>query len=88
LDVGEQSPLLPMPPCVKYFSSTQLPALKEERYFALVDGVAFPNRRLACTRFQVRNLVRLMHLLGHNRDHDYYFELLREGERDTQSITR
>jgi hypothetical protein len=23
-----------------------------------------------------------MHLFGHNRDHDYYFELPREGERD------
>jgi hypothetical protein len=26
-----------------------------------------------------------MHLFGHNLDHDYYFELPREGERDTQS---
>jgi hypothetical protein len=25
-----------------------------------------------------------VHLFGHNRDHDYYFELPREGERDTQ----
>src|ERR1035438_2464830 len=37
---------------------------------------------------QVRNSVRPMHLFGHNVDHDYYFELLREEERDTQSITR
>jgi hypothetical protein len=29
-----------------------------------------------------------MHLFGHNLDHDYYFELPREGERDTQSISR
>src|SRR5437016_11208520 len=29
-----------------------------------------------------------MHLFGHNLDHDYKFELLREEERDTQSITR
>jgi hypothetical protein len=29
-----------------------------------------------------------MRLFGHNFDHDYYFELPREGERDTQSITR
>jgi hypothetical protein len=28
-----------------------------------------------------------MHLFGHNPDHDYYFELPRKGERDTQSIT-
>jgi hypothetical protein len=26
-----------------------------------------------------------MHLFGHNLDHDYYFELPCEGERDTQS---
>ena len=29
-----------------------------------------------------------MHLFGHNLDHDYYFELLREEERDTHSITQ
>src|SRR6202049_4435421 len=29
-----------------------------------------------------------MHLFGHNVDHDYYFELPGEGERDTHSITR
>jgi len=29
-----------------------------------------------------------MHLFGHNRDHDYYFELPCEGERDTQSLLR
>src|ERR1700687_4251073 len=29
-----------------------------------------------------------MHLFGHTYDHDYYFELPREGERDTQSISR
>jgi hypothetical protein len=29
-----------------------------------------------------------MHLFGRNFDHDYYFELPRIGERDTQSITR
>src|SRR6202521_6317841 len=29
-----------------------------------------------------------MHLFGHTFDHDYYFELPREGERDTQSISR
>jgi hypothetical protein len=32
--------------------------------------------------------VRPMHLFGRNVDHDYYFELPSEGERDTQSITR
>src|SRR5258708_13432668 len=29
-----------------------------------------------------------MHLFGQSFDHDYYFELPREGERDTPSITR
>src|SRR5271157_1836985 len=29
-----------------------------------------------------------MHLFGQTFDHDYYFELPREGERDTHSITR
>jgi hypothetical protein len=29
-----------------------------------------------------------MHLFGHTLDHDYYFELPREGERDAQSISR
>jgi hypothetical protein len=39
---------------VKHFLSTLLHALKEERHFALIDGVAFPNRRLARNRFQAR----------------------------------
>ena len=39
---------------VKHFLSARLHALKEERHFALVDGVAFSNRRLARNRFQVR----------------------------------
>jgi len=29
-----------------------------------------------------------MHLFGHTLDQDYYFELPREGERDTHSISR
>ena len=29
-----------------------------------------------------------MHLFGHTFDHDYYFELPREGERDTQSYVQ
>src|ERR1700730_18629814 len=29
-----------------------------------------------------------MHLFGHTFDHDYYFELPPEGERDTHSIAR
>src|SRR5580692_2887345 len=38
---------------VKQFSSTLLHALKQERHFTLLDGVAFSNRRLAHNRFQV-----------------------------------
>ena len=37
---------------VKHFSSALLHALKEERHFALVDGVAFSNRRLAVIVFR------------------------------------
>jgi len=73
---------------VKHFSSALLHALKEERHFALVDGVAFSNRRLARNRFPGQDSVRPMHLFGHTFDHDYYFELPGEGERDIQSITR
>src|SRR5271154_3264386 len=46
------------------------------------------NPKPARNPFQVRNSVRPMHLFGHTFDHDYYFELPRKGERDTQSITR
>src|ERR1700733_5037305 len=60
----------------------------KERQFALIDGVAFPTVGSLVIVFQVRNSVRPMHLFGHTRDHDYYFELPGEGERDTQSITR
>ena len=73
---------------VKHFSSTLQRALKEERHFALIDGVAFPTVGSLVIVFQVRNSVRPMHLFGHTRDHDYYFKLPCEGERDPQSITR
>src|SRR5580658_9681713 len=48
----------------------------------------FPTVGSVVIVFRVRNSVRPMHLFGRNRDHDYYFELPCEGERDTQSITR
>src|ERR1700720_395395 len=64
-----------MSACVKPFSSARLHALKKERHFALVDGVAFPTVGSLVIVFQVRNSVRPMHLFGRNRDHDYYFEL-------------
>jgi hypothetical protein len=56
---------------VKHLLSALLHALKEERQFALLDGVAFSNRRLACNPFRSGHSVRPMHLFGHNRDHDY-----------------
>jgi hypothetical protein len=40
-------------PCQALLSA-RMHALKEERHFALVDGVAFSNRRLARNRFQAR----------------------------------
>jgi hypothetical protein len=39
---------------VKYFLSTLRRALREERHFALVEGFAFSNRRLALNRFRSR----------------------------------
>src|SRR5205814_7079971 len=59
----------------------------EKSAISLVEAVPI-QPRLARNRFQVRNSVRPMHLFGHNVDHDYYFELRGEGERDTQSIAR
>ena len=64
---------------VKHFSSALLHALKEERHFALMDGVAFPNRKLARNRFQARNSVRPMHLFGLQRDHDWRLRSLSRG---------
>jgi hypothetical protein len=42
-------------PCQALLSAL-LHALKEERHFALIDGVAFPNRRLARNRFPGQEL--------------------------------
>jgi len=70
---------------VKYFLSVLTPALVRARHFALAEAVPFQPR---LARNQFRNSVRPMHLFGHNVDHDYYFELPGEGERDTQSIAR
>src|SRR5215469_7422477 len=38
------------------FFGTPLHALREERHFALVEGLALPNHRLARNPFQVRSL--------------------------------
>ena len=60
----------------------------EERAISLSLKVLPYQPRPARNPFQVRNSVRPMHLFGHTFDHDYYFELPREGERDTHSIAR
>jgi hypothetical protein len=65
----------------------RVPALRRVRHFALVEGFAVPTQSPLAIVFKVRNSVRPVHLFGHNRDDDYYFELPREGERDAQSIT-
>ena len=64
------------------------PVHSEERAISLSWKNCHTNPRLARNHFQVRNSVRPMHLFGHNLDHDYYFELPSEGERDTQSELR
>jgi hypothetical protein len=72
---------------VNHFLSVLTRALRRARHFALVEDVPI-QPRLARNLFQVRNSVRPMHLFGHNRDHDYYFELPGKGERDAQSLRR
>jgi hypothetical protein len=60
-------------------SSILLHALVEERHFALVEKMPYPTKARSQSKFRPGNSVRPMHLFGHNLDHDYYFELLREG---------
>jgi len=74
--IGENIASLTMSARVQHFSSAPLRAVKEERDFALMDGVAFSNRRLARNRFQVRNSVRPMHLFG--LPHTHLHSLRRE----------
>src|SRR6266853_3266276 len=64
------------------------PVHSEERAISLSLKVLPYQPRPARNPLQVGNSVRPMHLFGHNVDHDYYFELPGEGERDTQSIAR
>src|SRR5215469_4988273 len=71
------------------FFCTPLHALREERHFALVEGLALPNHRLARSPFQVRSLDPThASLRSTTSDHDYYSELLREEEWNAQSICR
>jgi len=72
---------------VKYVIGTQLPALGDERHFALADGLRFPIEG-SLVIVAVRNSVRPNHLFDHNRDHDYFFELPWSGEWDAQSLRR
>ena len=67
---------------VKHFVSVLIRALRRERHFALVEDVPYQPQGSLVIGFQVRNSVRPMHLFGHNLDHDYYFRLPGEGERD------
>src|ERR1700690_1554126 len=74
---------------VKHFLGVRVRALRGARHFALVEGFAMPTPGpVLVILLQARNSVRPMHLFDPNCDHDYYFELPREEERDTQSITR
>src|ERR1017187_642667 len=74
---------------VKHFSSTRRHALEEERHFALVEAFAFALPTKARSQsVSVRNSVRPIHLFDRNFDHDSYFELPCEGERDAQSLRR
>src|SRR6266487_5138908 len=74
---------------VKHFLDVLTRALRRAHHFALVEGSAIPTKaRPLVISFQVRHSVRPMHLFGHKLDHDYYFELPGEGERDTQSFAR
>ena len=72
---------------VKHCLSTQLPALGDERHFALADGLRFPIEG-SLVIVAVRNSVRPNHLFDHNRDHDYFFALPWSGEWDAQSLRR
>ena len=63
-----------------------LPALVEERHFALVV-IALSNLGLASNR-SGQDSVRPSHLFDPNCDHDYLFEFPWFGERDAQSLRR
>lgn len=52
------------------FECTRVPALTEERHFALVDGVA-PSNLGSLLIVAVRNSARPNHLFDHTRLHDY-----------------
>ena len=74
--------------CVKYFFSTLLHALREERHFALVEIRAIPNQGSLVISFRSDISIRPMHLFGRKHDHDYYFELLFAEEWVARSIGR
>jgi hypothetical protein len=72
---------------VKRVSGTQRRVLENERHFALVDCLPRPTKG-SLAIVAVKNSVRPNHLFDHNCDHDYYFELPCEGEREAQSFQR
>ena len=73
---------------VKHFLSILLRALRRARHFALVEGLCHTNQGSLVIYFRFGHSVRPMHLFDRNFDHDYYFELPTEGERDPLSIIR
>ncbi len=68
---------LTMSACVKHFLSTLQPALKEERHFALMDGVAFPTVGSLVIVFRPGTRSDPCISSVHYFDHDYDFELPR-----------
>ncbi len=74
---------------VKQLLSDLSHALVEERYFALVEMARTYSTASLVIFFQVQNFRSdpCISSVSHC-DHDYYFELLREEERDAQSISR
>jgi hypothetical protein len=61
--------------------------LERERHFALVDGLRIqPKARLQSLRSGTQSDPTIS--IDHNCDHDDYFELPCEGERDAQSLRR
>src|SRR6202795_391232 len=74
---------------VKHFLGVLTRALRRARHFALVEGSAIPtNQGPLVIRFRSETQFDPCISSVCNCDHDYYFELLREEERDAQSITR
>ena len=73
---------------VKYFFSHTTACTQRRAPFRSIGNKCHTNQGSLVIRFRSEVSIRPMHLFGHNRDHDYYFRLLGEEERDAQSISR